>query len=33
MIDTSLSSIRVALIMILSAVWLFLIVDSFGKKD
>jgi hypothetical protein len=33
MIDTSLSSIRVALIMILSAVWLFLLVDSLGKKD
>ena len=33
MIDTSLSSIRVALIMILTAVWLFLLVDSLGKKD
>ena len=32
MIDTSWSSIRVALIMILTAIWFYLLVDSFEDK-
>ncbi len=33
MIDISWSSFRVALIMILTAVWFYLLVDSFGRKE
>ena len=33
MIDLSFSSLRVALIMVLTAVWFYLLVDSFEDKS